>query len=170
MLADLVKINNNQIEGTVGSTYRVFPNIIIDFVSKARRNSGYRLCKRACRHALDPKSSDIFFAKGKIIKYISKMGLLIHHEVRASMKNGTYFVSVAFTSNTIVACSCTCKAGSSNNEKTICVHILPIHFQITQCLYKFMAENILIELANFWKSGDKKKIWNLPSYQKWHQL
>ena len=129
LLADLIKIDHNETDG--GSTYRVLPKIIIDFSKKAWTNSGYRLCKRACRHAMDPKSVDIFFANGNIIIYKNKTGLLVHHEVRASMKNEKYSVSVAFTSETIVACSCTCKAGSSRNEKTVCVHILPVLFQIT---------------------------------------
>ena len=67
------------------------------------------------------------------------------------MKNSTYDVVVAFTSNTVVACSCTCKAGSNNNEKIICVHILPVIYQMTQIMFQGLNQHLLVKFTIFLK-------------------
>ena len=58
--------------------YSVIPRIIRQF-SGARVHSGFRLCKRAIRHAMDPKAVDIRACNGHVIKYNSKIGLDLQH-------------------------------------------------------------------------------------------
>ena len=74
------------------------------------------------------------------------------------MKNEIHNVSLAFINETIIACACTCKAGSFGAEKIVCVHILPVLLQVTHFLFKYMAESILIELANAWKNINETTI------------
>jgi SWIM zinc finger len=64
------------------------------------------------------------------------------------MKSDTYDVKVAITKNDLMTCSCTCRAGSIDEEQIVCVHILPVLFQMTQILYFGMSQHILVEMAN----------------------
>jgi hypothetical protein len=45
-------------------------------------------------------------------------------------------------------CSCTCRCGSLGIEKVVCVHILPVLFQIGQLMFMGMSEHILVESSN----------------------
>ena len=154
LFGELVKIErNDQNYSSNNQTYSVVPSIIRRFSEMARVHSGFRLCKRACRHALDPKAHDIFTCKGEIIKYKNKTGLVLKHHVNASMKQVKYDVILAFTKDTIIACSCSCKAGSTTNEKVVCVHILPVLMQMSQLMFKAMAEHMLVEFTNYYKRG-----------------
>jgi hypothetical protein len=115
LLADLVdvpKANRNEC-----TTYHVIPTLIRLFAEGCRVYCGFRLLKRAIRHAMDPHAHDISLCKAHVIKYNNKTGLVISHKVKASMKQVTYNTSVAFTSDALIATSCTCKAGSAGFEK-----------------------------------------------------
>jgi hypothetical protein len=68
------------------------------------------------------------------------------------MKQNVYSTSVCFNENTIVACLCDCKSGCEGNGRVICVHILPIMYQITFELFESLANNILIEYANRYRT------------------
>ena len=63
LLASLVMIEQMNNNTRNNETYHVLPKMIIEFVKKSRVNSGYRLCKRAVRHALDAQANHIFNAK-----------------------------------------------------------------------------------------------------------
>ena len=157
LLAALVDIDNNRNQHTI-ETYKVLPEILIKFSTMARQHSGYRLCKRAIRHALDPQAIDIFDASGSVVEYNGNKGLMLVHKIKASMKSDVYKVKLAFTRYTIISCECTCKAGSFGQEKVVCVHVLPVLLQVTHFLFKYMAESILIELANAWKNINESAI------------
>jgi hypothetical protein len=104
--------------------------------------------KRAIRHTVDPRTPDIRYSTSQTIEVQGEIGLLVHTQVKATMRNATYDVKVAFTKNNLVACSCTCQAGSMGEERIVCVHILPILFQLTQLTYFGMGQHILIEISN----------------------
>ncbi|MCU0329087.1 MAG: hypothetical protein MUE53_08855, partial [Chitinophagales bacterium] len=63
-----------------------------------------------------------------------------------------YKTSVMFGSEGIIGCKCDCKAGSYNDKKIICVHILPVLLQFTVLLFDGLSEHLLCELANTWSS------------------
>jgi hypothetical protein len=65
------------------------------------------------------------------------------------MKTTIYNTKVAFTGSKLIACSCDCKAGSFGIERVLCVHVLPILFQVCQLMHMALSEHILIELSNF---------------------
>jgi hypothetical protein len=130
--------------------YRVISPIVRKFADGSRVKTGTRLCKRSCRHGTDPKAVDIRLSSGHVIEYEDEIGICLQHMVRASMKSAIYKVKVAFTYSNLVACSCNCKAGSFGLARIVCVHILPILFQIGQLLHYCMSEHILVELTNFY--------------------
>ena len=66
---------------------------------------------------MDPRAINIFQSKINITEYKNEVGLVVVHDVKASMKSDTYKVKLAFTKQTIIACTCTCKAGSQGSEK-----------------------------------------------------
>jgi hypothetical protein len=148
LFADLVDVPK-EINRDEERTYQVIPKIKRRFAEGARLHSGIRLLRRSVRHAMDPKAFIILLCKGNVIKYENKTGLLLVHKVKASMKPPIYDVQVAFTAETMISCSCTCKAGSCGVERVLCVHILPVLTQICQAIFCGMGEHILVETANF---------------------
>jgi hypothetical protein len=108
------------------------------------------LIKRAVRHLMDPKSIDIQECKGQVFEVDNKIGLVISHQIKASMKTAIYNVTVALTCTNLLACTRACKAGSMN-KKIVCVHILPVIFQIGQLMWRGLSEHMLVEFANFFQ-------------------
>jgi hypothetical protein len=134
--------------------YAVIPKMYVEFAQRSRIHSGYRLLKRAARHAMDPATPGILDASGKVVYYKNKVCLQFMQEIRASMKKDKYKVEVTFNNSGIVCCNCTCKAGGYDNDKIICVHILPVLLQYTILLFDGLAEHILYELSNEWYTLD----------------
>ena len=138
--------------------FKILPGMICMFARQARNGSGYRLLSRAVRHGMDPMCPDIFLSKCKIIKFRNKVGLVMEHCIKASMKPDTYNVQVAFTKENIITCSCTCKAGAWDDERVLCVHILPVLFLLSQEMFKNLSEHILYEWADFVSQNDNRNI------------
>jgi hypothetical protein len=63
-----------------------------------------------------------------------------------------YSSTVCFNHEDLLCCSCDCRAGCEGNGKVLCVHILPLLYQITHFLFDGLADSILVEYANRWKS------------------
>jgi hypothetical protein len=84
--------------------------------------------------------------------------LLIEHTVKASMKQIEYNVVVCFSENTVVACSCDCQAGCYEDGRVLCVHILPVIYQLTFLLFDGLADNILVELSNQWTAKYEQQV------------
>jgi hypothetical protein len=126
--------------------------MIVDFADVARLHKGFRLIQRCIRHAIDPQTYSILFATVYIVDYNNKPCLLVHHRMEASMRNETHDVVVCFDDENIVACSCSCKVGGWKDHRIICVHVLPVIYQITLLLFDGMAEHVIVELSNHWRS------------------
>jgi predicted transcriptional regulator len=149
LLTDFVSLPTT-INSEESKIYQIIPNIIRQFAQGSRVGTGFRLCKRAVRHAMDPKSIDICTCSGQVFETENnKIGLVTTHKVKASMKQAVYNVQVALTSTDLLACTCTCKAGSVDQEKIVCVHILPVMFQIGQIMWKGLSKHLLVEISNF---------------------
>ena len=132
----------------------VIPSQLVNFASNARVGSGYRLLKRCLRHALDPKAPPLHETKATI--FISddggvdekEIGLILTNKVSASMKDAAYCSTVAFTCDKIQCAKCECQAGASTKERVLCVHNLPLIYQLVMLLDDGLAEHILIELCS----------------------
>ena len=74
----------------------------------------------------------------------------MRNSVPASMKDDIYDVEVAVTSDELIACSCTCQAGSQGSNRAVCVHILPVLLSFTIAIINALGQNILIELCHRW--------------------
>ena len=75
------------------------------------------------------------------------------------MKGGSFYSSsVAVTRNSLVATSCTCKAGSHGLERGVCVHNLPLILQLVLLLVDGLANHILVELCQRWTSHLESKL------------
>jgi hypothetical protein len=112
----------------------------------------FRLAMRTIMHAIDPQTRNIVKATGNVVTYAGATCLLVHHEVLASMKQQSYAVFVCFSAKQLVACRCTCQAGCQGQERVMCVHILPVLYQITLLLFEGLAEHAIIEIANAYKT------------------
>ena len=66
------------------------------------------------------------------------------------MQTGGYTVSAGVTRNKIIFLLCSCDSGGIDNEKVVCVHILPVLYQLTELLCNNFSEIFLVELANWW--------------------
>ena len=92
------------------------------------------------------KSMDI------VEKEDGEMVLVLNNKISASMKDNMYNATVAFSNSSIIAASCDCVAGGgcNANERVVCVHILPLIYQLTLLLDDGLAEHLLIELSSRW--------------------
>lgn len=146
--------------------YKALPEMFVEFANGARVDSGYRLLSRAIRHATDPKSRQIVNTRMMLSKTNTNNNslennnnsseqccIVLENKVPASMKQVEYDVKVAFTHSEIVSCSCNCRAGGESKMKdrgVVCVHTLPLLYQLHILLIEGLAQHFLIELANIW--------------------
>ncbi len=131
----------------------VLPSMIIDFAGKSRvGNTSFRLLQRCLRHSLDPKTPVLENNMAYLFsnKEDGEIGLVLSNRVPASMKDIEYNTTVAFTSNEIKSTRCNCIAGGSNKERIICVHNLPVIYQMVMLLDDGLAEHLLVELCSRW--------------------
>jgi hypothetical protein len=148
-LVNINKVTSNN-RGDMSSTYSVVPSLMIDLAKRARAAYfGYRLLKRCIRHAMDSYACDIIDAKVDVVKVHGEIYLTITHKVRASMKQDVYDVIACFNNKTVLACQCSCKCGSNQEEKIMCIHILPVMYQVSLFLYDGLGEHVLIELSSY---------------------
>jgi hypothetical protein len=97
--------------------YQIIPNIIRKFAEGCCLGSGFHMITRAVRHAINPMAVDIRSYQCQVNETNNKIGLVIEHQVKASMKSAIYNVTVALTCDDLLACTCTYKAGAINNKK-----------------------------------------------------
>ena len=124
--------------------------MLLHFAYESRVDLGYRLLDRCARHACDPRTRPLIDANAMLFKHKDKfmhylfysfvlfsfiiytndcsvkIGMIISHKIRASMKDASYDVTVAFTSDELVCCKCNCKAGCEGIGKAVCVHVFPL--------------------------------------------
>lgn len=145
---------------TVIAKYSNLPTIFHNFAVKSRADSGQRLLKRCARHACDPRTPSLFDESFKLFKsHSGKIGIILTGVIPASMEKETkYNPKIAFTSDTIEACSCDCKAGSDNLERGLCVHNLPLMLLLFFLLHDGLLDNILVELCNRWTNAVELKM------------
>jgi hypothetical protein len=149
---ELVNIKKVVVENRMDltTTYSVVPSMILEMAKRSRAYGyGFRLLKRCVRHAMDSLAIDIRGAKVTVVKEDVMVSLIIEHSVRASMKQEIYDVVVCFNVNSILACQCSCKCGSQNVEKVMCIHMLPVLYQVSLLVFDGLGEHILIELASY---------------------
>ena len=122
--------------------------------SRAGNGTGFWLLKRCLRHALDPRSLPLMDQKACLFLHEKdgEMGMLLRNKISVSMKEVEYESSIAFTSKDIIATSCQCPAGGVDNERAVCVHNLPVMYQLVMLLDDVLAEHILVELCSRWNS------------------
>jgi hypothetical protein len=132
----------------------LLPDIILEIAKASQLDETcFCLAKRTFKHSIDPQTKNIIKSAGYVVNYSGAATLLVHHQVIASMKQQSYKVSACFSAKNLVACSCTCKAGCHQGpERVMCVHILPVLYQITILLFEGMAEHIGVEFANAYKT------------------
>jgi hypothetical protein len=157
MMALLVKMYDKEKDGTIRNkeymqnTYKLVPSSIVRFAEDSRvKGGGGHLVDRCIRHSTDQETPDLMEATGHVVEYQDEPRLLLNHIVRSSMKQDEYKVSVCFSEETIVSCSCDCRVGSIGTGRVLCVHVLPVIYQMTLLLFDGLADNLLITIANNW--------------------
>ena len=77
-------------------------------------------------------------------------GVALENKIPASMKDTEYKVKVAFTKDNLLASRCECHAGGDEKQRVVCVHTLPVIYQLTMLLDDGLSEHLLIELCFRW--------------------
>ena len=139
--------------------YDALPTMVIDFASKSRVDSGYRLIERCVRHALDSKCPSIQKKTVTLIQHGNEVGMHITSAVPASMDKKMYKTGVVFTATDVLCCECDCHCGSEEDEKVVCVHNFPLIFLLSLFIMDALAENMLIEFtaclrSNIWDEDE----------------
>ena len=88
--------------------------------------------------------------------------------VPASMNQNKSDVLLAFSSDELMACKCDYKYRGEGGQKIICVHILPIIFQLSLLVVEGLAENILLELRARFKDHNEEAFSLLPDEEKYN--
>jgi hypothetical protein len=78
---------------------------------------------------MDPMSPSILAASACVVVYEGEIAIIIHHQIDPLMRKQQYKASVMFSSNNIISCKCSCRAGLHKKEKVVCVHTLPVFLQ-----------------------------------------
>lgn len=131
------------------------PSFFVELAYGSRADSGFRLLRRCARHAMDTKAKNLIDTDAKLFKTKEgKAGILLQNKVQASMKSTAYNTYAAFTATELIACKCSCPCGGEGNERIVCVHILPLIFQLSLLLVEGLAENILLEQKEYSESYD----------------
>ena len=76
------------------------------------------------------------------------------------MKKAQYKTSAALTAKELLGCQCDCQCSGKDKEKIVCVHILPLIFQLSLLLMEGLAENILLELSARFQQSDEEELSN----------
>jgi hypothetical protein len=88
------------------------------------------------------------------------IGIWISKTVSASFKGDQYSTEGAFTSSAVVACRCSCHAGSEckkGHDRHADVHVLPLAMAMMGLLTNpehSLAESVLTSLAARWNAAD----------------
>ena len=132
--------------------------------NNSRVHEGERLCKRGIRHAMDKASPAMLEPTVSLCTYNNNNNnnnnndedntvIRIKNKVKPSMKPVLYETDVCFDNDSLIVCSCTCKAGcrtiSSHclgTERNFCTHGASILAGLTLLLFDGLAEHLLVEL------------------------
>ena len=151
-------------------TYKhVLPTNVIAMAKSARVHTGERLCKRGLRHALDAGTPDVLGATLSLAKWKDEVCIILAHRILASFKSVKYRTSTAITVTDFLAVSCECRAGCKNHDQSnlgksriICSHCMTEPVQLSQCMFRGMAEQVLIALRKRIRRDGIDGFSNLP--------
>ena len=103
---------------------------------------GHQLLEQCGKHALDPKDYPLLKRQATIFwnTDFAQLGIKFLNTIPASMSGKQYPVQCAVTNSNIICCSCSFKSGSEKN-KIVCVHFLPVCFQLSILLSEVLAEH-----------------------------
>ena len=69
-----------------------------------------------------------------------------------------YVVQTAVTEKVLMCAACDCKIGGEKSERIVCVHTLPLLYQLSLLLADGLAQHTLIELSNMWSKNLEQQI------------
>uniref|UniRef100_A0A7S4JKA3 SWIM-type domain-containing protein n=1 Tax=Odontella aurita TaxID=265563 RepID=A0A7S4JKA3_9STRA len=99
---------------------------------------------------MDKRNPSMLKSLGAFIEYDGAVGILIEGKIRASMKGKLYDGAVAFTADSLIACSCSCKAGSEGKERITCVHTIVKLYMLYMFLIDCFLDHMVHELSAEW--------------------
>mmetsp|Transcript_12290 Transcript_12290/g.35170 ORF Transcript_12290/g.35170 Transcript_12290/m.35170 type:complete len:1472 (+) Transcript_12290:520-4935(+) len=166
--ADLIILANNVLtmsDATFDKKYQkdlagVLPKLVVDFARDSRLDGSWRLMYRAIRGALDKRCPSIMKSTGAVVEHNGDVGFQIDGKIRASMKGKAYDGSIAFTSSSLLAGKCACKAGSEGDGRSACVHTMCKLYQLYVLLIDGLAEHLVYELAEVWNGEQEAQLDN----------
>ena len=163
---DLSSVSCN--ETKIGDHWKsLIPKSVLNMANNSRLHEGERLCKRGIRHAMDKASPAMLQSTISLCMYGNNnnnnnnndddtdknTAIRIKKKVKPSMKAILYDTEVCFNHDSLIACSCTCKAGCRTNslsklgtERNFCTHGASILMGLSLLLFDGLAEHLLVEL------------------------
>ena len=79
--------------------YKALPSLFVEMANGSRTQSGFRLLRRCCRHAMDTRAKELMKTSAQLFETKDgTIGIVINNFIPASMKSDDYDTSVAFTS------------------------------------------------------------------------
>ena len=124
---------------------------------ESRVDEGLWLIARASRHYKCSRFGSLLHDTVGFFKLKNgDICISIKKVVPVSFKTDMYTTEAAFTSITIIACKCSCAAGSeevNHYNRYVDVHVLPLVMSLMELLMNpscGIAESILISLAAHW--------------------
>ena len=173
LFVDLSPLSSN--EKKIGDYWRsLIPKLVLHIANNSRMHQGERLCKRAIRHAMDKASPSMLESTVSLSTYgnnnntnnnnssSNNVVIRIKKKVKPSMKVSLYNTHVCFDIDSLIACSCTCKAGCRTKslnrlgtERNFCTHGASILMGLSLLLFDGLAEHLLVELRARLSSDDE---------------
>ena len=131
------------------------PCIIRKFAEGSRKDSALRLKKRCIRHTIDVTDNHLHNCCGEVFNYGGKHYIRYRYNVKASFRDALYTCEVAYNEEELLSCSCSCKAGSTQDDRHTCVHTLPGLLLLSRLVFdgfgeSFVNGRIFIKITNRW--------------------
>jgi hypothetical protein len=113
LLAQMVACEPDPVQdkNLIRSIHTVMSSMMVRFAKGSRIHSGFRLLKRGIRHGMDSRTPRTLISNVTVIKHKGEVGLLVEHQMKASMIDKTHDPKVAFTKSGMVSVACNCRIG-----------------------------------------------------------
>ena len=137
----------------------------MDMAKESRVDEGLQLITRASRHYKCSRFGSLLHDTVGCFKLKNgDIGISVKKVVPASFKTDMYTTEAAFTSTAIIACKCSCAAGSkevNHHDRHVDVYVLPLVMSLMELLMNpscGLTESILISLAACWGVAEDRLI------------
>lgn len=173
LFASILQYNDN-IDRSLPQ-YNGMPSIVIDFAHQYRSTNviPHKLIRSCLRHANDPRARSILHEDITVFEHDGEVGMFLQNVMPPSMDtNNEYFTRLAFSSTKIYCaeCECDCSGKGTEDDRNICVHSLPLIYQLSRAFHEGIGVHFLIALAARWNDNIEKGIKQSGKYEEFRNM